>query len=537
MTLGDVLNKLGAAQPRDDFEQGVANVGRAVSSVGGGVGAGKILEQGVNQTAQRIGQVLQKSPGTQTAAALTGGTAAEVAGQKGYGPVVQTAAGFAGGVAGGLGADAAVSATQAVGRGAKGLVQPFFKGGQESIAGGILANQADDPIAAASRLSQSQEIVPGSKPTSGQASLDRGLMAVEKAKADQNPSAFSARRSQQNTARQQALERVAGSEADIAAAEASRNATTGLQRDAALNNPAGGKYLGIKPQTDKVVQFIDDKLASPTGKRDVPRAALEWVKGKITPDDSPEELYAVRKDINDAIAGKLDKDKSTFRFAKKQLIEVRNVLDDAIEPSAPGFKAYLRRYADESKPIDNMKALQEIQMRSGMAAPDITSGFDVLSQAKFRQVVTRLENAGDLKSLTVSQRETINAVGADLDVGAGMAQALRTSGSDTFQNASVANLISAARGKAVDLPPLVQNILGPLKWVYSLSDSQIDALLTDAMLDPKLAGTLLQKANAKSVSSVSVSLRQKAVAATIGAALGSTQEKRQGTADNQPLSQ
>ena len=99
MTLGDVLNKLGAAQPRDELEQGVANVGRAVSSVGGGVGAGKILEQGVNQTAQRIGQVLQKSPGMQTASALTGGTAAEVARQKGYGPVGQTVAGMAGALA------------------------------------------------------------------------------------------------------------------------------------------------------------------------------------------------------------------------------------------------------------------------------------------------------------------------------------------------------------------------------------------------------------------------------------------------------
>ena len=99
MTLGDVLNKLGAAQPRDELEQGVANVGRAVASVGGGVVAGKILEQGVNQTAQRIGQVLQSSPGMQTASALTGGTSAEVARQKGYGPVGQTVAGMAGALA------------------------------------------------------------------------------------------------------------------------------------------------------------------------------------------------------------------------------------------------------------------------------------------------------------------------------------------------------------------------------------------------------------------------------------------------------
>jgi hypothetical protein len=423
-------------------------------------------------------------------------------------------AGVVGGVGGGLVADAAGSAARSVGRFGKGLVDPFFRAGQEGIAGSTLANQADDPIAAASRLAQADDVVPGSKQTTGTASKDRGLMAVEKAKAAQNPSEFSARRSEQNVARQNTLDDVAGTEADVVAARAARDTETGQMREAALSQ-------GGAAPIQNVTQKIDDILASPVGERKVVKAALAEFRDQLDGKTEPARLYEIRKDIGDAMAGKLGGERSVYALARKQLIEVRESLDDAIEQGAPGFKAYLKRYSDSSKPIDNMEVLQEIQRRAGLAAPDITTGRDVLSQSKFRQAITRAEQSGDLKNLTAQQREALAAVQADLDLGAGMTQALKTPGSDTFQNASVANLISAARGKATDVHPLVQSILRPLRWIYKLPDDQIDQLLTQAMLDPKLAAKLLQKANAKNAGQVSASLRQvvqqKAVASTVGA--------------------
>lgn len=515
MTVSDLLQFAGAAQPRNDLEKYVDVAGTGVAGAVGGMAVGSNLANSTNQVTQRVGQVLQSNPVAQGASGATGAVSSQAAADAGFGPVGQTIAGFAGGVGGGLAVDAGTSAAQSAGRFGKELVSPFFRFGQEGIAGNTLASQADDPIAAASRLAQADDVLPGSRQTTGTASKDRGLMAVEKAKAAQNPAEFSARRSEQNAARQTAIDDVAGTEADVVAARAARDAETGQMREAALSQ-------GGAAPIQNVTQKIDDILASPVGERKVVKAALTEFRDQLDGKTEPARLYEIRKDLGDAMAGKLGGDKAVYALARKQLIEVRDALDDAIEQGAPGFKAYLKRYSDSSKPIDNMEVLQEIQRRAGLAAPDITTGRDVLSQSKFRQAINRAEQSGDLKNLTAAQRETLAAVQADLDLGAGMAQALKTPGSDTFQNASVANLISAARGKTSDLHPLVQSILRPLKWIYKLPDDQIDQLLTQAMLDPKLAAKLLQKANVKNAGQVSASLRQvleqKSRAATVGVA-------------------
>jgi len=64
----------------------------------------------------------------------------------------------------------------------------------------------------------------------------------------------------------------------------------------------------------------------------------------------------------------------------------------------------------------------------------------------------------------------------------------------------------------------------PLDFLYKLPDQQIQQLLVEAMLDPKLAATMMGKANIMKVEPLAKSLRKKAEELGFGAAIGATQE-------------
>lgn len=434
----------------------------------------------------------------------SGGMASEFARQKGVGPIGQFLAGLAGGIAPSAiegGARALLRAGQATAD----LAKPLTRAGQEEIAGNVLATNATDPQAAAQNLKAAQPRVLGSEPTSGPASQDIGLLAVEKGLRSKAPADFGVRNSEQNLARQTALDRIAGTPADITAAKATRDAATAPMRNAALNS---GNAADITP----VQQTIDSILASPSGKRQTISSTMEWVKQQLGDNTDPASLYEIRKDLQLASQGKLQPSSqnapnaSTLAQARGELGKVVSALDDSIEQAAPGFKAYLSRYKQLSQPIDQMKVLQQIQTRSALASgADITTGRDFLSPAKFGRELQKAIQPGT--KLSQPQIDTLNAIKTDLDYGAAINSPLvKAPGSDTFQNLSIANAIGAGAAKG-NLHPALQALTKPLKWLYKGPDDQITQILTQAMLDPKLATRLLEKANVQTVTSFSNQLR------------------------------
>jgi hypothetical protein len=441
-------------------------------------------------------------------AGASGAGASEIARQQGYGQGVQLIAGLAGGFA-----PMAVEETlRGVGRAASNIVAPLTRSGQERIAGNVMANQARDPIGAIENLQNADEIVPGSARNTGEASKDIGLMALEKGVRGRSPAPFGERVSEQNVARQKALGDLAGTPADIAAMQNTRNAETGAMREAALGNPVGGT---IGAPVNIVADKIDAILASPIGNRDIPSAALKWVRDKLDGETDPSQLYAIRQDIGDAMAGKLGGDAAKFRLARKELLDVRSSLDDAIEFAAPGFKAYLQRYAEMSKPIDQAKIIQEIQRRAQLTSADVTTGQQFLGTSNFtRALDVALQKKGG--QLSEQQLENLNAIRTDLQYGQTLNSALiKAPGSDTFQNLSIAQAIGAG-GK--NLPGFVKVLTKPVDWLYKLggSDEGVNEALTRAMLDPKLAAQMLQRATPQRMAQFSERLKAAGVGATAG---------------------
>lgn len=473
----------------------------------------KLRFAGVSGTAA----ALTGSPGAGPANAVragvsgaSGGTASEFVKQQGGGTLAQIAAGVAGGVTPLALEQTGRTAAATVG-GAVKLARPLTRSGQEQVASNVLARSASDPKAAAAKLAAVNEVVPGSAPTSGPASGDVGLMALEKGIRGKEAAAFGMRESEQNTARQMALEKTAGTADDIKDLKTARNDATGPMRDAALNSKTPANAT-------PVVAKIDEILASPKGERMPVKNALNEFRGRFEGKNEPARLYEIRKDIGDAMEGKLGSEKSVYKLARAELIEVRKVLDDQIEAAAPGFKAYLERYKELSKPINQKEVLQEIQRRAQSTVADITTQRQFISPAQFSRAVSAAAKKGKVE-LSAEQTQAIKAVQADLDLGNAInSKLIKAPGSDTFQNLSIASAITAGGNKTVH--PFVDALTKHLKWLYKAPDEKINQILAEAMLDPKFASSLLKRATPARVGSFSVELMKRARAAGIGTTAG-----------------
>lgn len=468
--LSDALTQAGAPVPTTPNEQ------LASAAIRGGAGAltglGVLGPLGVSTSAPNAIRA--------GLSGVTGGTSADIARQAGAGPAGQFVAGLAGGFTPAA-LEGGASAVSSLG----GLARPFTRGGQAQLAANTLTRNVSNPTAAITNLSNAAPIVPGSLRTAGEASGDVGLLGLEKGVRARNMQAFGERISQQNAARQAELASVGGTPADIAAARALRTATTDPMRESAL---ASGGTSDATP----VVAKIDQILGSAAGKREVPNAALTWLRGKLQGVTDPATLYAVRQDLNDAMAGKLGGDLSKFKLARSQLIEARSALDDAIEQGAPGFKAYLAKYRDMSPPIDQMTAIQRLQQRASSGL-DTATGQPFLSTPKFDAGLRALSEKSSGPTplrLTPDQTTRLNAVREDLQRGNALSSpTVRAPGSDTFQNFMLSQRLRSLGNFAGHIPLVGKALRSAGEFV----DQRVNAELSKAMLDPAYAAKLLQQ--------------------------------------------
>lgn len=531
--VSSALTSAGLPEPQGKAERIIGDASRAVAGAGTNMGIGGILSGVANPVAQGVGASMQAGPTMQAISAATGGTASGLTRENGGGQLAQ----FAAGLAGGMAPTALQSGANVLARTASNIVKPITKSGQQEIAGQVLQDQATDPVRAAANLRAAQDIVPGSQQTTGPASQDIGLLSLQKGLQSKNPADFGERLSEQNTARQQALSNLAGTPEGVQAMQKARDVATGPMRENAFANTYAA-------DNTPVMSKIDEILASPAGKRETVSKTMEWAKNLIGTETDPASLYEIRKDLQLAQRGKLQPTSpnapaaSVLALAKGQLGDVINSLDATIENAAPGFKAYLDRYKQLSIPIDQAKILQEIQKRSQLQSMDPTTQQQFLGPANFGRAVDAaiVKNPGKLSPQQLNQ---LNAIRTDLQMGQAINSPLvKAPGSDTFQNLSIAQAIG---GGAAAQHPMMKIISSPLNWIYKAggADPAVNEILTNAMLDPKLAATLLTKATPKSVQTFSEALKMKAVSGALGTAaqLAATQSKWQENKDTQQAAQ
>jgi hypothetical protein len=406
------------------------------------------------------------------------------------------------------------------------MVQPFTQAGRETIVGGLLNRLATDPARAQQNLSRAKPLVPGVQPTTAATAFDPGLAGLETTlrSATFDPSnQFGARLSANQQALLDAFRKLSGKPNSVALAEAKRTDVTKPLREQAF---AG---VTVDPETFQtgvtlvVNQAIENVRKSPVGVRMDVENAMKFASDRIAKAKTPMELYEVRKDLAEAARGKYDKENSSLRLAGKQLNDVVRTVDDVIEASAPGFRAYMDKYSKMSGPIDQMKMLQAIESKVTTGQPNIITQQPVLTASALRRQLASKAEELDLKLSAPAQTRLDNIINEINRGMAATAPGVRAPGSNTFQNMSMGNLIGRVFSESLADNTTLRTMTRPLDWLYKLPDQQVQELLVQAMLDPKMAAMMMAKANITKVEPLAKSLRDKAIQLGYGTAIGATQ--------------
>lgn len=516
-SLQSLMTRAGLPEPRTGTERVTQDMVAGMT----GVGTAPAVARGLSKAGQQFIDPLLRQLGTQTLAA---GTAAGTAGgiREGGGG---TGAQMAGGLAAGMLAPSTAGLVGA-GRGtARALTQPFTEGGQRLMAGRLLREQATDPMQAIRNMEIATPQIPGSQPTMAATAQDYGLASFERT-ASQLPEGagqYAQRLAQNNQARNLLLEKYTADNALTAALAKRDEVTSGIRTRAFTDSTP------VKPAA--AIGKINQILQSPVGARDMVRSQLNDIKSRIQAEvndggfSDPARLYSVRQDIADIIEGNVvgSKAENTRKVASKQLIEIRQALDEIIESGAPGYQEYLRMYRTMSRPVNQIKEMQGITTKASGGTVDPTTSVRNFTAVRFGKLVEQME-ADPRNPLSKTQMGVLKKVSKELDDGAMMnLPGIKPAGSDTFKNLTVGNLLGnisanpTGRGVAAQV---IETFARPISWVYRGGEDAVKQLIVDAMLDPKLAAQLMRKATPQNIQEVGRTLTQKAAQATYGSAFG-----------------
>lgn len=516
-----LLTRLGLPVPQTGTERIAQDVAGAMAGQGGVMKVGNLMESASAPVVARIGNVLTKMPAAQLVGAGGSAGGSGMAREAGYGPGTQFAAGIAGGIIAPVAADVAVQGAKAAGRGLVAATRPFTQAGRERIVGQTLRSAATDPRRAVTRLEDVPEYVSGSQPTTAQAAADPGLLTAERViRSGPGSAKFTEQASKANQARNILLSGMAGDDESIRVAEVARKASTKPMREAALES---ANIAGVS--TERLQRRLRG-LESQPGIRssDVISKSLAEAKSKIaqfTNEDgviNAKDLYTIRKELGNAIRKNAQETQNwDKRLTGGLQDQVQGFIDDAIEAAGGrGWRDYLATYSEKSRPIEQLRTLQDVRTRVLNAGTDALTGEQIMSPAKFYNVVTK--NESELaRVLTPQQMANLKSIAADLQRGALSELGGRAAGSNTYQNLSTSYILGQSLGGKTPQSPLMQNLLRPLAWLNKLNETDLQNLLTDAMLDPALARSMMSRVSPRAVESVAFELGQRARALGIGA--------------------
>lgn len=390
-------------------------------------------------------------------------------------------------------------------------------------AGNVLAREATNP----DNLTITPSAVPGVQRTLGEASGDSGLMALENTMRSQNRGAFEPIDLRNNAARVQQLQNIAGTDADMAAAEAARTAASEGLRDRAFaegaeslarNQQADALMLPASSGISQLREGIRSIARAGAGNPNVQNATNAVSRALDQTGDSVGGLYNVRKYIGDLLNGRAAGDDASARAASRELIQIRDLIDQNLASRAPSFPEYLDAYRNASKPINRMEVGREVISRAQGQSP----GFDVLGNPILTPAgISRATNdldaiaakATDFKKarasdiLTTDDLASLRAIQDDMQR---IAQRNRSAapGSPTMERASIAERTA------------LQGVVGKLPWVGRLfehyeqqANQRLSERLAYLMANPSEAQRVLRALPKEDAGVLRKSLNQLALAA------------------------
>ena len=518
------LNRMGFPEPETAEErvvQDIASAGYGTAGVARAAGAVAPRLPGMLSEAAKF---FAQSPQAQSAAAVSAATAGGALREGGANPYAQTVGALMAGMVAPGGP--MLSTTQRALSVPGGLVKPFTQEGREVIVGNVLNRLATNPEQAMRNMAESAPLVPGVRPTAAGTARDPGLAGAEtplRSPTFDPSNLFGQQINQNQEAILNAFRQIGGKPGSIPYAEAKRSAITAPMRVAAFEG------VTVSPETFQsgiqlvVNQAINNVMSSPVGVRKDVETAMKFAVDRVKLAKTPEELYEVRKDLAKAAQGAYNQENPSLRLASGQLKEVIAAADDVIEAAAPGYAAYMAKYKKSSSAIDQMRLLQGIEAKITTGLPNISTGNPVLAASALRRQLAAAQDELGTQLSPSAQGKLDNIIN---EINRGMAATspgVKPPGSNTFQNMSMGNLIGRVFSESLADNTTLRTMTRPLDWLYKLPDQQVQQLLVQAMLDPKLAAQMMAKANIMRVEPLATSLRQKAQQLGFGTLIGASQ--------------
>lgn len=393
-------------------------------------------------------------------------------------------------------------------RAVKGLLAPFFKSGQHGIAARTMQAFAGNADEAARNLAAAREIIPGSVPTSAEAAKDAGIAQLQRSLTNASPQLaddLAQRALEQNAARMAALQRVTGTPDDLASAMSTRSAMgRELYKDA----------LGQKVRVDQTLKSLTSR---PSMKEAIGRAAkiaqeegqpfgnLFDKTGKFA---SVKGLHYVKMALDDMLD---DVSSGIGKTQQRALAGTRDQLLKWLDKANPAYAQARSAFAEASKPINRMQVGQEILKRAtGNQLPNIRGEMTLYPSAfgnvlksgdKIAANVTGMRK-GLSDVMTPEQMATLGALREDLARSVTGQNLGRAVGSNTSQNIVSQDILRQVMGplglpRSFSESAIANTIARPLQWVMQVPEQRIREQLAQALLDPKQAASLLQRAGTK----------------------------------------
>ena len=326
------------------------------------------------------------------------------------------------------------------------------------------------------------ELVPGSLPTAGEAAASIGSTGYAKLQKDTAKTLadeYLARDIANANARDVSLGEVGGTEAGLTAAREARTTETAPMYAAAEEGAA-------KVDTAKVLGNIDVLINKSPGNPAL-LAQLEAIKSGLLTKDGSLRTSPVE------ISSSIDGIKAALKVKENSHIKdvLTNIKQDLMD-SVPGYKEANARFAELSKPINEMEVGQHLQKELKSSLRNETPG----------SFTAAVENeAGTIKAATESDRyKKLTEVLSPENKA--KVEAVKQDFLRQEQNKQ-----NAKRGETVELAPNVRTS-GVLSRIATMADKLLRAIegkisrataieIAKEMLDPKLAATSLEKAISK----------------------------------------
>jgi len=215
----NLADAAGLPEPATPGERIAVAGGQTALEALGGAGLAKTGEKVAEGTTRRVLADLAEAPVTQTVVGGLAGGGAQLAQENDISPLIGTVGGLALGAGG---STVPTLARQGYRSAVNAMDQALLRTpeAQEQAARARIYDAASDPHAALREIEEGggDELVPGSRPTTFQATGDMGLGSLERELQTQNPEVFANRRGEQNSARLDSLRSIQGegNAADVA---------------------------------------------------------------------------------------------------------------------------------------------------------------------------------------------------------------------------------------------------------------------------------------------------------------------------------